>query len=347
MLNRLLGYFSYDLGIDLGTANTLIYVKGKGILVREPSVVAIHKKTKEIIAAGADAKRMFGKTPTLINVVRPLSEGVISDFNVTEKMLEYYIKKVHEIPGRLPRIPRPLVVLGVPGGVSSVERKAVIDATKNAGARQAILVEEPILAAIGAGLSIELPRGIMVVDIGGGTTEVAVISLNGIVINRSLKIAGTTLDRDIVEFARLKYNILIGERSAEDLKMELGSAYTFDGENSLRSSIRGRDLKSGLPKAVEVTPFEIRDAMKSSVAQIITAIKDIIEQTPAELVSDILKGGIVLTGGGSLLKGLHLLISKELNVNVYIASDPITCVVRGCGKLLEDPELLHKVKLTN
>jgi len=346
MLNRFFGYFSLDLGIDLGTANTLVYVKEKGILIREPSVVAIHKKTKEIIAVGSEAKRMLGKTPSLINVVRPLRDGVISDFAVTEKMLEYYISKVHEIPSRFPRVPRPVVVMGVPGGVTSVERKAVIDAASNAGARKVYLVEEPMLSAIGAGVNVELPRGIMVVDIGGGTTEIAVISLNGIVLNKSLKIAGNTFDADIVEFARAKHNVLLGEKSAEEIKVEIGSAYAFDGENSARFQMRGRDLKAGLPKSVEINPFEIRDALRPSLQLIATAIKDIIEQTPAELVSDILKGGILLTGGGALLKGLNVLLSKELNVAVHVAPDPITCVVRGCGKLLEDQELLDKVKIS-
>ncbi len=346
MLNRLFGYFSLDLGIDLGTANTLVYVKEKGILIREPSVVAVHKKTKEIIAVGSEAKRMLGKTPDLITVIRPLRDGVISDFAVTEKMLEYYISKVHEIPSKFPRVPRPVVVMGVPGGVTSVERKAVIDAASNAGARKVYLVEEPMLSAIGAGVNVELPRGVMVVDIGGGTTEIAVISLNGIVLNKSLKIAGNTLDLDIIEFARAKHNMLLGEKSAEEIKLELGSAYAFDGENAARFQMRGRDLKAGLPKSVEINPFEIREALKPSLQLITTAVKDVIEQTPAELVSDILKGGILLTGGGALLKGLNVLLAKELNVAVHVAPDPITCVVRGCGKLLEDQELLDRVKIS-
>lgn len=346
MLNRLLGYFSHDLGIDLGTANTLVYVKGKGILIREPSVVAIHKKTKEIIAVGGDAKRMLGKTPSLINVVKPLSAGVISDFDVCETMLEYYIKKVHEIPSRIPMIPRPLVVLGVPGGITSVEKKAVIDAAKNAGARKVYTVEEPILAALGAGVNIDVPRGILVIDIGGGTTEIAILSLNGIVLNKSLKTAGNSFDIDIIEYAHSRYNILLGEKSAEDLKMEIGSVGSFEGENSIRALLRGRDLKTGLPKSVEVTPFEIRDCLKTSISIIINAVKDIIEQTPAELVSDILKGGIVLTGGGANLKGLSTLLSKEINVNVYVANDPITCVARGCGLILEDTSLITKLSLT-
>jgi len=346
MLKSLFGYFSMDLGIDLGTSNTLIFVKEKGILIREPSVVAIHKKTKELIAVGSEAKRMLGKTPSLISVVRPLRDGVVSDFPVTEKMLEYYINKVHEIPSKFPRFPRPIVVMGVPGGITSVERKAVVDAATNAGARKVYLVEEPMLSALGAGVSIELPRGVMVVDIGGGTTEIAVISLNGIVLNKSLKIAGNMLDADIIDFARNKYNILLGEKSAEELKIEIGSAYAFDGENIARYQMRGRDLKTGLPKSVEVNPFEIRDTLKPSLQLITSAIKDVIEQTPAELVSDIQKGGVLITGGGALLKGLNVLLSKELNVSVHIAPDPITCVVRGCGKLLEDFDLLKSVKIS-
>jgi rod shape-determining protein MreB len=346
MLNRLLGHFSHDLGIDLGTANTLIYVKGKGILIREPSVVAIHKKTKEIIAVGGEAKRMLGKTPSLINVVKPLSGGVISDFAVCEIMLEYYIKKVHEMPSRFPRVPRPLVVMGVPGGITSVEKKAVIDAAHNAGARKVYTVEEPILAALGAGVNIDVPRGILVIDIGGGTTEIAVLSLNGIVLNKSLKVAGNSLDHDIMEYAHAKYNMLLGDRSAEDLKIEIGSAGSFENENSARALLRGRDLKTGLPKSVEVTPFEIRECLKNSIAVIVNAVKDIIEQTPAELVSDILKGGIVLTGGGANLRGLSSLLAKEINVNVYVATDPIACVARGCGMILEDNSLISKLSLT-
>lgn len=345
MLNRILGYFSHDLGIDLGTANTLIYVKGKGILIREPSVVAIHKKTKEVLAVGGEAKRMLGKTPSLINVIKPLDGGVISDFAVCETMLEYYIKKVHEMPGRFPKIPRPLIVMGVPGSITSVEKKAVVDAAINAGARKVYTVEEPILAALGAGVNIDIPRGILIVDVGGGTTEIAVLSLNGIVIGKSLKVAGNFLDNDIIEYAHTKYNMLLGEKSAEELKIEIGSAATFDGENTVRSTLRGRDLKTGLPKSVEVTPFEIRECLKNSINVIVNAIKDIIEQTPAELVSDILKGGIVLTGGGANLRGFSTLISKELNVNVYVAQDPITCVARGCGMILEDSSLITKLAL--
>lgn len=346
MLNRLLGHFSHDLGIDLGTANTVIYVKGKGILIREPSVVAIHKKTKEIIAVGGEAKRMLGKTPSLISVVKPLSAGVISDFAVCETMLEYYIKKVHEMPSKLPRVPRPLVVMGVPGGITSVERKALIDAAQNAGARKVYTVDEPILAALGAGVNIDVPRGILVIDIGGGTTEIAVLSLNGMVLNKSLKVAGTSLDIDIIEYAHTKYNVLLGDRSAEDLKIEIGSAGSFDGENSIRALLRGRDLKTGLPKSIEVTPQEIHESLKNSIAIIVNAVKDIIEQTPAELVSDILKGGIVLTGGGANLRGLSALLAKEINVNVYVANDPISCVARGCGMVLEDSSLISKLSLS-
>lgn len=345
MFNNLLSYFSHDIGLDLGTANTLVYVKGKGILIREPSVVTIHKKTKQVLAVGSEAKRMLGKTPQTIEAIRPLRDGVISDFYVAEKMIEYFIKRVHELPSKFPKIPKPRVVIGVPSGITSVERKAVIDATRNAGARLAYLMEEPMAAAIGAGLPVQEPRGTMIVDMGGGTSEIAVISLGGIVINKSLRVAGDELDMDIVNYAKSKYNLLLGERSAEDIKFQSGSAMYFEGEHTLKSVFRGRDLKTGLPRSIEVTATEIREAMQPSIYTIINTIKDAIEETPPELVPDILRDGIILAGGTSMIKNLDLLMSKELNVPVRVAKDPLTCVVRGCGLVLDDLDLLEKVKI--
>jgi rod shape-determining protein MreB len=345
MLNKILSYFSHDIGIDLGTANVLVYVKGKGILIREPAVVAVHKKSKEVIAVGSEAKRMLGKTPANIQAIRPLRNGVISDFNAAEKMIAYFISLVHQIPSKIPMIPRPRVVLGVPSGVTSVERKAVVDAAKNAGAREVFLLEEPMAAAIGAGLPITEPRGTMIVDMGGGTSEIAVISLGGIVVNKSVRIAGDELDMEIVNYAKNKYNLLLGERSAEEVKLAIGNAIELDGENQFKATLRGRDLKTGLPRAIEVTPEEIREALKSAVHQVINAIKDAIEDTPAELMADVVRDGIVLAGGTSQLRGLARLMSIELKVPVLVAEDPMTCVVRGCGKVLDDEKLLKRVKI--
>ncbi|HKZ34395.1 MAG TPA: rod shape-determining protein [Patescibacteria group bacterium] len=344
MINYLLGLFSHDIGIDLGTANSLVYVRGKGIMIREPSVVAQHKKTKQIIAIGTEAKRMLGKTPATIVAIRPLRDGVISDFDSTAAMLEYYIKKVHQTPSRFPKIPRPRVVVGIPSGVTEVERRAVQDAALNAGARVAYLIEEPMAAAIGAGLPIDEPAGNMIVDIGGGTSEIAVISLDGIVINRSIRIAGDELDQEIINFARAKYGLLIGERTAEDVKIAVGSA--FPEEEERETVLRGRDLETGLPRSVKVTSSEIREAIALPIRQIIRAISETIEETPPELVADILERGITLAGGGSLLVGIDRLIAKETRMPVWIADDPMTAVVRGCGKLLDEMELLEKVRVT-
>lgn len=343
MLNKILSYFSYDIGIDLGTANTLIYVKGKGILIREPSVVTIHKKTKDVLAVGSDAKKMLGKTPGTIEAIRPLRDGVISDFSVAQKMLSYYIKLVHDMPSKFPKIPRPKIVLGIPAGVTSVERKAVSDAAKNAGAREAYLLEEPMAAAIGAGLPIMEPTGTMIVDMGGGTTEIAVISLGGLVVNKSVKIAGDELDMEIVNYAKSKHNILLGEKAAEEIKLSIGNVMEIEKENEVKAVFRGRDLKTGLPKAVDVSPYEIREVLKQPIYSIIESIKDTVEDTPAELVSDIIKSGITLAGGTSQLRGLARLMSYELKVPVRVAEDPMTCVVRGCAKVLDDEVLFKKV----
>ena len=345
MLNKVFGYFSHDIGIDLGTANTLVFVKGKGITIREPSVVAIHKKTKDVLAVGSEAKMMLGKTPQMIQAIRPLRDGVISDFYVTEKMISYFIKQVHESPSKLPKIPRPRVVIGVPSGVTSVERKAVIDAAKNAGARDVFLIDEPMAAAIGSGLAVNEPKGTMIIDMGGGTSEIAVISLGGLVVNKSLRIAGDEMDEAIVNYARDAHNLLVGERSAEEVKVKIGNAIEFEKEGDFTAVLRGRDLKTGLPRSVEVTPAEIREALKAPIYEIIHGIKDAVEDTPAELMSDIVRDGMVLAGGTSLLRGLDQLMSFELKVPVRVSKDPLTCVVRGCGQLIDDLDLLEKVRI--
>lgn len=345
MLEKLFEKFTYDVGIDLGTANTVVYVKGKGILIREPSVVAVHKKTREVLAVGAEAKKMIGKTPQNIEAIRPLRDGVISDFYLTEKMLAYFLKLIHEMPTKFPKIPRPRVVLGVPSGVTSVERKAVIDAAKNAGAREAFLLEEPMAAAIGAGVNVADSTATMIVDMGGGTTEIAVISLNGLVVSKSIRVAGDEMDIEIVNFAKNKYNLLLGEKTAEEIKMSLGNAIELAGEEKVKGFLRGRDLKSGLPRSIEVTPADMREALEVPIYLIINAIKDAIEATPAEVMPDILKNGILICGGTSLLRGFDKLMSHELKADVRVANDPLTCVVRGCGKVLDDLALLHKVKV--
>ncbi|MBD3366512.1 MreB/Mrl family cell shape determining protein [candidate division WWE3 bacterium] len=356
MIDKILSKISYDIGIDLGTANILVYVKGKGILINEPSVVTIHKKTKQILAVGAEAKKMLGKTPQTLEAIRPLRNGVISDFYATEKMLEHFIKSVNAIPTKFPKYPKPKIVIGVPSGLTSVERKAVIDSALTAGARKAILVEEPMAAAIGAGLPVKKAAGNLIVDIGGGTTEIAVISLGGMVISNSLRVAGDQLDMDIVNYARKKYNLLLGEGTAEALKCAFGSALVegVSGGSRLEASregvqdalvFQGRDLKTGLPRSIKASPEELEEAMKGSLTLIINAVKDVIEATPAELMPDILSSGAVLAGGTSQLKNLDLLLSKELKAPVHLAEDPISCVVRGCGKLLEDEMLLDLVRV--
>jgi rod shape-determining protein MreB len=344
MLDYLFGLFSHDLGIDLGTANTLVFVKGKGIAVREPSVVARHKKSKEIIAIGTQAKKMTGKTPAAIETIRPLTDGVIADFDATEAMLTHYIRSVHEGRGILPKLPKPLVVIGIPSGVTEVERRAVQDAALRAGARKAYLIEEPMAAAIGVGLPIERPEGFLIVDVGGGTTEIAVISLGGIVIERCLRVAGDEMDEAVANYFRLKYSLLLGEATAEEIKIQLGSAYPVGKER--QTIVRGRDIETGLPQSLKVSSTEVREALAPVVSQITDAIAEVIEETPPELVSDVLKRGVTLCGGGSLLEGLDKLIAEETKMPVWPVEEPMTAVVRGCGKLLEDPELLNKVKVT-
>lgn len=345
MFGRFWQLFSQDLGIDLGTVNTLVSVRGKGIVIREPSVVAIHKKTRQVLAIGVEAKRMIGRTPAVIEAVRPLRDGVISDFDTTEAMLRHFIQKVHQKPGRrLPLIPRPRVVIGIPSGVTEVERRAVQDAAISAGAREAYLIEEPMADAIGANLKIEDPEGNMVVDIGGGTTEIAVISLGGIVLNRSLRVAGDEMDQDIINYMRMRYGLLIGERTAEDIKIELGSALPLAREKD--TIVRGRELASGLPKSIKVSSNEVREALAQTVNEIIAAVHEVLEETPPELLADILERGITLTGGGALIRGLDKRLSDETKMPVWVADDPLTTVVRGCTKVLDDLDLLSKVRVT-
>jgi rod shape-determining protein MreB len=331
MLDAFLGMFSRDIGVDLGTANTLVHVRGRGIVISEPSVVAIDSKTRQVLAVGAEAKRMVGRTPASITAVRPLRDGVISDFDVTEQMIKYFVQRVHD---RVGLIPRPRMLLGIPSGVTEVEKRAVRDAALNAGARWARLIEEPMAAAIGAGLPIGEPTGSLIVDIGGGTTEVAVISLGGIVISRSVRIGGDELDQDVIGWARREFNLLVGERTAEDIKIAIGSAYPGP-HDAQRMSVRGRDLLTGLPRSVEVSADQVREALEPSVAQIVDTIKDTIEETPPELVADIVDQGIVLAGGGALLHGIDRRIAEATQMPVIVADDPLTCVARGTGIVLE------------
>lgn len=330
------------MGIDLGTANTLVYVSHKGIVMNEPSVVAINKKTNQVLAIGNEARKMVGRTPAHIVAIRPLVDGVVSDFEVTEQMLRYFIEKVHQETFTL--IPRPRVVIGIPSGVTEVEKRAVIDASTNAGARQAFLIEEPMAAAIGARLPVQEASGSMIVDIGGGTTEVAVISLGGIVISKSLRIAGDELNTNIIDYAREEFNLLLGERTAEDVKIAIGSAYPLS--KPLVTSVRGRDLITGLPKEIQVTDEQIREALARSVQTIVNNVKTAVEETPPEIVADIMKRGIVLAGGGALLRGLDQLLHEQTQMPIAIAEDPLTAVARGTGMVLEDLDSLKDVLVT-
>lgn len=363
MFNKLFSFFSHDIGIDLGTANTLVFVKNKGIVIREPSVVAVHKKTKKIIAVGTEAKKMVGKTPASILTVRPLRGGVISDFDSTLAMISYYIQQVHEVGSAIPAVlSRPRVVVGIPSSVTEVERRAVWEATLAAGAREAFLIEEPMSAAIGENISVFAPTGVMVVDVGGGTTEIAVISLGGIVVSKSLRIAGDDMDQAISHYIRLRHGLLIGEKTAEDLKINVGSAYVTnakfnkshntkesehekEGNGEKAAIIRGRDIETGLPKSMKITEAEVREALSPILTQIVDAISQVLEDAPPELTSDILEHGVLLTGGGSLLKGFDLMIVERTHIPVVRSEDPLTSVVRGTGKVLEDDALLQRVKV--
>jgi rod shape-determining protein MreB len=334
------GFFSNDMAIDLGTANTLVYVKGEGIVLNEPSIVAIHQADNTVLAVGKEAKAMLGRTPGNIVAIRPLKDGVIADFDVTEKMLGYFIRQVH----RRRALVRPRIVIGVPSGITQVEKRAVRDSAMQAGAREVYLIEEPMAAAIGAGMPITEPGGNMVVDIGGGTTEVAVISLSGIVYSRSVRIAGDEMDESIVQYIRKNYNLLVGERRAEDIKIRLGSAYATGGERRT-VEVKGRDLIDGIPKTIVIGDDEIREALREPIMTIVDAVRTALERTPPELAADIVDKGIVLTGGGALLKGLDLLLRQETNLPITVADDPLSCVALGTGKVLDELGLLKKVAI--
>ncbi|NPV85057.1 MAG: rod shape-determining protein [Anaerolineae bacterium] len=329
-----MGLFSLDIGIDLGTANTLVNVRGKGIVINEPSWVAIDKRTRKPLAIGAQAKEMVGRTPNNVIAVRPLRDGVISEFEITQAMLGYFIGKAHQ--QSIVPMPRPRVVIGIPSGATEVEKRAVYDASMAAGARETFLIEEPRAAALGAGLPIAEVRGNMIVDIGGGTTEVAVMSMGGIVVSRSLRVAGDELDQDVAQFIRNKYNLFIGERMAEAVKITIGSAYPLPTEKTML--VRGRNLVTGLPEAIDVSSVEIREAISGSVRVIIDTIKDAIDESPPEILSDLIDMGVCLSGGGALLQGLAERLSDELRIRVWVAEDPMTCVARGAGLVLESLE---------
>ncbi len=337
--NKVFSRFSKEMGIDLGTSSTLVYVKDKGIVINEPSVVAVNTRTNQILTVGGDAKKMVGKTPEHIQAIRPLVEGVISDFEVTEKMLKYFIEKVHKESFSL--LARPVVVIGIPLEVTEVERKAVEDAALSAGASRVYLVEEPMAAAIGARLPVHESVANLVVDIGGGSTNIAVISLSGIVTWKSMRLAGDELNRSIINYVRENFNLLLGEKTAEDIKIKIGSAMPLEEHTDMR--VRGRDLITGLPKEITISDMQVREALTRSIRVMVENIKTVIENTPPELVADVYERGITLTGGGALLKGLDRVIARETQVPVTIADDPLTCVVRGTGILLEDKKLMSDV----
>ena len=335
------GKMTKDMGIDLGTANTLVYIKGQGIVVREPSVVAIRDDSKEVLAVGEEAKRMIGRTPGNIVAIRPMKDGVIADFDVTQSMLSYFIQKSAAKKG----VVSPRIAICVPFGVTEVEKRAIEEAARTAGAKDAFLIEEPMAAAIGAGLRIEEPEGNMVVDIGGGTSEIAIISLGGIVTAKSIRLGGDELDEAIVNYVKKEYSLMIGERTAEDVKIRIGSAYKEVEE--MEMEIRGRDLISGLPKTMQISSSEVRDALRDPVNSIVDGIKSTLEKTPPELASDIMENGIMLTGGGALLKGLDKLVKEETGMPVKIAENPLDCVAIGTGKSVEDQEIFEKVLMMN
>jgi len=331
------GKFSRDLGIDLGTATTLVFARGSGIILCEPSVVAINKDNNRPLAFGNEAKMMLGRTPANIVAVRPMRDGVIADFEITEMMLRHFINKSHNRSAFV----RPRIVVGVPSGITGVEKRAVLDAAMHAGAREAYLVEEPMAAAIGANLPVSEAQGSMIVDIGGGTTEVAVLALGGIVVSKSIRVAGDEMDEAIVAHCRKNYNLLIGERTAEQIKIDIGSAYPLSEERTIE--VRGRDLVTGLPKTLTLTSSEIRDALSEPVATVVDAVRMTLEKTPPELASDIMDRGIVMAGGGSLLRGLDKHLAQETDMSVYVVDDPISCVAYGTGKILEEIDTLKKV----
>jgi rod shape-determining protein MreB len=331
-LNFLAGIFSKDLGIDLGTANTVVYVRGKGIVIFEPSMVAIRRSDKKVVAVGEEAKKMLGRTPEEIVTIRPLKDGVIADFDAAEKMIRYFIEKVHN---KRDFLVSPRMVIGIPSGTTPVERRAVLDTAYSAGARDVLLVTEPIASALGADLPIWEPSGNIIVDIGGGTTEIAVISLGGIVVSTSIKVAGDEMDEAIVHYIRKKYNLFIGERTAEEIKINLGNA-DFGEENKTYMEVKGRDLLTGVPRNIEINSAEVREALKDTIDMIVEAIRDTLEKTPPELAADIMDKGIVLAGGGALLRGLDSYISEQIGVATIVAEEPLHCVVKGTGKIIEE-----------
>ncbi len=339
MINKFLSYISEDIAIDLGTANSLVYVRGRGIVITEPSVVAVNQKTGQVLAIGEEARKMVGRTPSHIVATRPLVSGVVSDFEVTEQMLKYFIEKAHKKNFFLN--PRPRVIVGIPCGVTEVEKKAVMDATKNAGAREVFLIEEPMASAIGARLPVQDAGGNFVIDIGGGTTEVAVISLGGIVIAKSLRVAGDRLNEDIIQFAQEEYKLLIGERTAEAMKIGIGSAVSQKEKKEM--PMRGRNLITGLPEEISVSNEDIRKALEKSVRLIVAEIKTAVEEAPPELLADIMSSGIQMAGGGSLLRGLAALVQKETKIKTSVIEDPMTSVVRGAGMVLENLDSLRDV----
>lgn len=340
-LQNILGWFSNDLAIDLGTANTLVFAKGRGIVCNEPSVVVLRSDNKRPVAVGADAKRMLGKTPSSIVAIRPMKEGVIADFDATGEMLKYFIKKVHNRRSFV----SPRVIIGVPSGITQVEQRAVKDAAQASGAREVYLIEEPMAAAVGVGLPVGEPSGNMIVDIGGGTTDIAVISLDGIVYNKAARIGGDKMDETIMSYIKRRYNLMIGDRTAEQIKLELGSAYSTNSDRPKTMEIKGRDLLSGIPKTFTINEDEIREALSEAVNIILDTIKVTLENTPPELAADIVDRGIVLAGGGALLRELDTLISEATGLPVVVADDPLTAVVRGVGKMLDDLHLLKRIAI--
>ncbi len=337
-INTIMGWFSSDMAIDLGTANTLVYVRNRGIVCNEPSVVAMSQKLGKVVAVGAEAKRMLGRTPGDIRTIRPIKDGVISDFDITGEMLRYFIQRVHNRKTFI----RPRIVIGVPSGITQVEQRAVKDAAISSGGREVYLIEEPVAAAIGTGLPISEPSGNMIVDVGGGTTDIAVISMDGVVYSKAIRVGGDKMDEAIINYIKRKYNLLIGEMMAEQIKFDLGSAYKLDSTRQTME-IKGRDLVSGIPKTLILDDDEVREALSEPVNQILNAIKMALENTPPELAADIVDKGIVLAGGGATLKGMDVFLREETSLPIIIAEDPLTCVVHGAGKVLDDIDVLRKV----
>ena len=340
MLNFFWDLFSNDLAIDLGTANTLVHVKGQGIILREPSVVAINSSNKDVMAVGEEAKQMLGRAPGSIIAIRPMKDGVIAHFEVTEKMISSFIRKVHN---NRKTLVRPRVVIAVPSGITQVEKRAVRDSAESAGAREVFLIEEPMAAAIGVDLPVQEPTGNMIIDIGGGTTEVAIISMSGIVYSKSVRIAGDEMDEAIVNYVKKKYNLLIGERTAEGVKIEIGSAYPM--KKRMTMEVKGRDLVVGIPKTLLISDEEVREALTETFGTIVEAVKIALERTPPELAADIVDKGVVVAGGGSLIKGLDILLKEATGLPITLAVDPLSAVALGAGKVLSDPKLLRKVAL--